>query len=63
MSTKSVKKRTHFFKSRSDRRTKYKVERHRNGKVTCTCPGFMYQAVGPKGAHCWHTEQAKGWLK
>lgn len=47
-------KRTAYFKSRSTNAT-YKTERHRNGKVTCFCPGFVYSAS------CWHAKKAQGW--
>ena len=49
---KKFKKITVYFKS-SDGETMYKTERHRNGKVTCFCPGFVY--VG----WCWHSKRAK----
>jgi hypothetical protein len=48
-------KRTVYFKSKSDGRKKYKTERHRNGKITCFCPGNVYTGK------CEHKKRAKHW--
>ena len=48
------KKITAHYKSRSGKEV-YKTERHRDGKITCFCPGFVYSGK------CWHIEQAKNW--
>lgn len=50
-----------MFKSRSTNEW-YKTERHRNGNITCFCPGFVYSKAKGEGK-CWHTEQAKHWKK
>lgn len=49
-----MKKITVNFKSRSSGAT-YKSERHRDGTVTCFCPGFVYQGK------CWHTDRLKSY--
>ncbi len=46
-----MKKITVYYKSRSQPDVKYKAERHRNGNVTCFCPGFVYNQT------CWHVKQ------
>lgn len=46
-----MKKVTVMFRSRSDADVKYKAERHRDGRVTCFCPGFVYHGK------CWHSER------
>ena len=46
-----MKKITVYFRSRSQPFVKYKAERHRDGKVTCFCPGYVYQGK------CWHAER------
>ena len=53
-------KRTIYFKSRSSN-VKYVVERHRNGTITCWCPGFMYWQSDKRKKPCWHYERAKQW--
>lgn len=53
----STKKRTAYFKGRgknSDK--KYKVQRFKDGKVFCTCPGFMFGFYDQRP--CWHVKQA-----
>lgn len=49
-----MKKITVYFKSRSTGAV-YKTERHRNGSITCWCPGAVYSG------NCWHREQAAKW--
>lgn len=49
-----MKKVTVYFKSRSGKEL-YKTERHRDGTVTCFCPGFVYKR------HCWHVEQVSNY--
>lgn len=46
-----MKKVTVMFKSRSQPGVEYKAERHRNGNVSCFCPGFVYNQK------CWHVER------
>jgi hypothetical protein len=48
-----IKKITVEFKSRSQPGTVYKTERHRDGRVTCFCPGFVYSGS------CWHSKQVQ----
>lgn len=48
-----MKKVTVLFKSRSNPEVTYKTERHRNGSVSCFCPGFVYTG------HCWHTARVE----
>ncbi len=50
-----MKKITIQFASRSQPGVKYKAERHRNGDVTCFCPGFVYQGK------CWHVDRLKAY--
>lgn len=52
--TAKFRKRTAIFKSRSDGGI-YKTERHRDGSITCFCPGFVYRRT------CRHVVRAKGW--
>jgi len=56
-----MKKVTVHFKSRSGDNTlgnvTYKTERHRDGKVTCFCKGYVYTG------NCWHVERAKNYKK
>ena len=51
-----MKKKTVHFKSRSTDEV-YKTARHRDGKITCFCPGYVYQGK------CWQVEQAKNYVK
>lgn len=51
-----MRKITVYFKSRSTGQV-YKTERHRNGNVTCFCPGFVYNGK------CWHAEKAAHYKK
>lgn len=55
MKTKTCRKRTVWFRSRTDRRKWHKTEKHRNGHITCFCEGFVY------AGKCWHTDRAKSW--
>lgn len=56
MKTKTITKRTGYFKAYSDpRQTNYKTERARTGEVFCTCPGYLYRRT------CRHSERAKTW--
>lgn len=48
-----MKKVTVYFKSNSEKGKFYKTERHRDGKVTCFCPSFVYRGT------CRHAEAAK----
>ena len=50
-----MKKITVNFVSRTDPSVKYRAERHRDGKVTCFCPGFVYHG------RCWHVERLKAY--
>jgi hypothetical protein len=52
-----MKKITVMFKSRSQDGKVYKTERHRDGKVTCFCPGFVYTGK------CWHAARLAAYKK
>lgn len=51
-----LKKVTRYFKSRSTDQV-YKCERHRNGNVSCFCPGFVYNGT------CWHADKVANYKK
>lgn len=44
-------KRTFFYKSESDPKVEYKTERFKDGKIFCTCKGFLYSRK------CWHADK------
>lgn len=50
-----MRKITMFFQSRTNPEVKYKTERHRDGRYTCFCPGFVYNGK------CWHVERLKSY--
>ena len=43
------KKRTAYFISKSNPEVKYKTQRHHTGRITCFCPGYVYNG------YCWHS--------
>ena len=48
-------KRTIRFNSKSEPGVTYLTERHRDGNISCFCPGYVYRGT------CRHVERAKNW--